>query len=448
MIYRKLIFVGALVFLVGSACGGSGGSDSEGKGGSGGGSASGGSGGTTGGSGGTTGGSGGATGGSGGATGGSGGATGGSGWATGGSGWATGGSGGKNAAGATAGSTAGTGGKNTAGSTAGSTAGTGGAATGGAAGNSPGGSPAQPDAGAAGGAVGGQDAGAPDSSSGGAGGSAGTGGSVGTKSAGCGKSITQQDAKTQKTLSVNGTTRYYLVYTPAGWDNNTPMPMVFALHGMNMNNWWAANDASGFNLITASANKAVLVYPQGTGDAPGTTSKWGNITSSWADGATGADEKFIDALLQSMKDTYCVDTSRIFVTGFSMGGMMTESLACDHSKVFRAFAPVAGWGPGGFGGMTTPNCSDSSVAVPILITQGSADTTVKPAYGEASRDFWIKRNGCTSTTRKMTVASGGASCVAYQGCKDGLAVDYCTHSGAHMVPNNAGSYIWSFFSSL
>jgi poly(3-hydroxybutyrate) depolymerase len=68
--------------------------------------------------------------------------------------------------------------------------------------------------------------------------------------------------------------------------------------------------------------------------------------------------------------------------------------------------------------------------------------------GQASRDFWIKRDTCTSTTAKVTVPTGDASCVAYQGCKDGTAVDYCTHSGGHMVPGNAGGYIWAFFNTF
>ena len=136
------------------------------------------------------------------------------------------------------------------------------------------------------------------------GGNTGAGGGSGVKTAGCGKTITHQDAKTQQTLQSGGASRYYLIYTPTTYDPNTPLPLVFALHGMNMNNWWAANDTSGFKLIEATANKAIIVYPQGTGDAPGTTSKWGGITSSWAPGATGADDKFIDALLASVEDTY------------------------------------------------------------------------------------------------------------------------------------------------
>ncbi|HEY5960268.1 MAG TPA: PHB depolymerase, partial [Polyangiaceae bacterium] len=85
--------------------------------------------------------------------------------------------------------------------------------------------------------------------------------------------------------------------------------------------------------------------------------------------------------------------------------------------------------------------------VPIMITQGSSDTTVTPENGQNSRDFWITRDGCSTTTKSMNT-TGSASCVAYQGCNNGLAVDYCTHTGGHMVPSNAGTYIWSFFSSF
>ena len=274
--------------------------------------------------------------------------------------------------------------------------------------------------------------------------------STGVKTAGCGKTITHQDAKTQQTLQSGGAARYYLIYTPTNYDPNTPLPLVFALHGMNMNNWWAANDSSGFKLIEATANKAIIVYPQGTGDAPGTTSKWGGITSSWSPGPTGADDKFIDALLASVEDTYCVDTSRVFVTGFSMGGWMTDNFACDHAKVFRAFAPVAGWGPGDMqtGHGTKPSCSVGNVTVPIRITQGSADTTVTPENGTNSRNFWIGQNGCSSPTTPVFSTSAQATCVSSPGCKTGLPVDFCTHSGGHMVPSNAGTYIWEFFNTF
>ena len=104
---------------------------------------------------------------------------------------------------------------------------------------------------------------------------------------------------------------------------------------------------------------------------------------------------------------------------------------------------MAGWGPGGMetGHGTEPSCSDADAAVPILITQGTADTTVTPDNGQNSLAFWLGRDGCSDTT--TPVFNG---CVAYQGCTSGLAVDFCSHGGGHEVPGAAPGNIWSFFS--
>jgi poly(3-hydroxybutyrate) depolymerase len=123
------------------------------------------------------------------------------------------------------------------------------------------------------------------------------------------------------------------------------------------------------------------------------------------------------------------------------------NLACSHWNVFRAFAPVAGWGPGDMstGHGEDPYCDEADAAVPILITQGTTDDIVVPAVcGEVSRDFWIDRDGCSNTTSPALTGN----CEANEGCNSGLAVVYCTHGGNHMVPSNAGTNIWQFFSSF
>lgn len=268
-----------------------------------------------------------------------------------------------------------------------------------------------------------------------------------TSSKGCGKSSPGLDAKKQLTLQVNGKTRYYLAYLPMSYDKSTPIPMVFALHGKDMNDYWAANSQDGFKLIEASRGNALLVFPQGSGDAPKNERQWGNITSGWDVSATGADVAFLEALRVHLEENYCVDTSRRFLTGFSMGGWMTETFACERAGIFRAYAPVAGWGPGGIetGHGTAPYCKGSARGVPILITQGNTDDIVMPVNGEHSRDFWIGRDACTKTTTSVASLPG---CASYQQCAPGLSVHYCTHGGGHGVPADAGKKIWAFFSSL
>ena len=46
-------------------------------------------------------------------------------------------------------------------------------------------------------------------------------------------------------------------------------------------------------------------------------------------------------LLERLKETYAIDESRVYVTGFSMGGMMTHSLASAYPELFAAAAKAA-----------------------------------------------------------------------------------------------------------
>jgi poly(3-hydroxybutyrate) depolymerase len=329
--------------------------------------------------------------------------------------------------------TPGTGGKVT--GTGGNATGTGGASAGGATGLGTGGSS---------GATGGRDAGASGgrvsdgavgtggkTGDGGSGGTSADGGGSGVASSGCGKNTAKPNRKTQQTISIGGTTRYYLLNVPTNADANTPLPLVLALHGYDMNNV-ALVDA--YDFTTESGNKAITALPQGEGPEPGTTSHWGDqvLKSTWSGNTANYD--FMQQLVADLEGKYCIDTSRVFITGFSMGGMFTNSIACDHNDWFRGFAPVEGGGPG--------SCSHADAKPAIIIHQGTADTTATPAKGgEPTRDFWIKQNGCNTTTTAMYTG-----CQSYGACSD--PVLYCVGNWGHSVDRIARANIWKFFDSL
>jgi len=252
----------------------------------------------------------------------------------------------------------------------------------------------------------------------------------GLASPGCGKAITRPDPKTQQTMDIQGTTRYYLLDVPTSADNKTPLMLIFALHGHNMNN---ISVVGMYNFTSRSGGKAITVYPQGDGDAPGTTSKWGSgITSNWT--SNDANYAYIQTLKADLENRFCIDTSREFFTGFSMGGMFTNAIACAHSSWFRGYAPVEGMGPG--------TCADKNAKPAIMIHQGTADTTVTPtAGGEPTRDFWIKQDGCNQTT-----TSAFTGCQSYGACAE--PVVYCVGNWTHTVDAIATANIWSFFNGL
>ena len=283
------------------------------------------------------------------------------------------------------------------------------------------------------GSTGGRGAGGSSSTGGIDGGGGGTGGATsdgGIGSPGCGKTITRPDPKVQQTMTISGTTRYYLLDVPTSADNKTPLMLIFALHGHNMNN---VSVVGLYNFTSRSGGKAITVYPQGDGDAPGNTSLWGSgITSNWTSNDTNY--TFIQTLMTDLESRFCINTSRVYFTGFSMGGMFTNAIACAHSSWFRGYAPVEGMGPG--------SCADANAKPAIMIHQGTADTTVTPtAGGEPTRDFWIKQNGCNQTT-----TSAFTGCQSYGACAQ--PVVYCVGSWNHTIDSIAAGNIWSFFNGL
>jgi len=259
----------------------------------------------------------------------------------------------------------------------------------------------------------------------------GGGGKASGPSPGCGKNTAKPGRTTQQTIDIGGTTRYYLLNIPSSADNKTPLPLVFALHGYDMNNIALVDQ---YDFTKQSGNKAITVMPQGEGPAPGNTSHWGDgvLKSTWT--ANDANYSFMSSLKAFVEDNYCIDTGRVFFSGFSMGGMLTNSMACDHNDWFRGYAPVEGGGPG--------SCAQADAKPAIIIHQGTADTIATPEKaGQPTRDFWTAQNGCNSTT--TSVYTG---CLSYGACEE--PVLYCTGNWDHYVNGTALANIWKFFDSL
>ena len=297
---------------------------------------------------------------------------------------------------------------------------------------------------------------APSSSgSGGASGSLGAGGATGSGGAtsgdgavvdasldaatGCGLAGAPTGVLSNQTITVGGQARTYLLSVPRSYDPSTPLALVFGWHGHGGN----GNGARQSDAIEPSAaGGAIFVYPDGLGAAGST---------DWDRTATGRDVELFDTLVNYLASAYCIDRNRIFSTGGSAGAFFTNALGCYRGDVLRAIAPVAG-GP--------PNSSDSSPVtctgkVGAWIAHASNDDTVDfTTGGIATRDFWIARNGCSTTLAPVAVSP--ADCVEYQGCQPDLPVVWCVYTEGHSGPSmancldggvcfDAGPAVWAFF---
>jgi poly(3-hydroxybutyrate) depolymerase len=231
----------------------------------------------------------------------------------------------------------------------------------------------------------------------------------------------------EQTLTVNGVERRYLLSVPErATTGNTPVPLVFAFHGLT----GTPTSLRGyFRVERAASEGAIVVYPAGQRVARGQRS-----VTRWELRADGADVAFFDTLLAHMNSTYCIDRGRVFATGHSAGAVMTNEIGCHRGDVLRAIAPVAGSGPWG------RRCTG---APSVWITHGRADDPVPYREGEATRDRWLGAERCNA----IPEAIEPVGCVRYTGCEGGASVVFCAHDGDHGPPAYAPSEIWSFFAA-
>jgi hypothetical protein len=123
----------------------------------------------------------------------------------------------------------------------------------------------------------------------------------------------------------------------------------------------------------------VVVYPAG-------------INNAW-DISGMTDINFILAIIDEMYDRYGIDRNRVYLSGFSMGGMMTYYAATKIADKIAAFAPVSGYPMGG-----TTN-TNSSRPIPIIHTHGTDDDVVPYSGVAACMNAWVARNGCPPTAQ-------------------------------------------------
>ena len=80
------------------------------------------------------------------------------------------------------------------------------------------------------------------------------------------------------------------------------------------------------------------------------------------------DNKILIALLDDVATKYAVDTDRIYLTGLSMGGYGTWSLAAAHPERFAAIVPICGGGD--------PKTAAKLKNLPIWVFHGEKDRSV------------------------------------------------------------------------
>lgn len=259
-----------------------------------------------------------------------------------------------------------------------------------------------------------------------------------------------------------GYTRRYSIYVPDIYATHSDkVPLLLGLHGYG-------DDIDNFKNICMSgmADTAnyICVYAEAL--------PWLGA-NAWNSGAgVGAinvnsavdDVGFLNSLVDTVISKYRIDTTRMYVFGFSFGGFMTDRLATECTQRFAAVCNVSGL-HGNFLAGKVPSAS-----MPYIKFHGTNDPTIGydgtqtiglfPGFGlsaENTVNFWVTKNQCNTTAIIDTMpdlANDGLRFVRFtynNGLNNSKVIFYKVLNGIHRwygLPANDISYcqtIWAFF---
>ncbi len=297
----------------------------------------------------------------------------------------------------------------------------------------------------------------------------------------CSRSATATDTTVEVTFG--GVPYPVLVHVPGAGTGEGRLPLVLNLHGsssngsvqMDISGLREVADEEGF-VVAAPTAAIPLVEP--SPDLPLGGWAWnvpGVPTTAGAFPPADArdDVAFLDEVVDEITEQLCTDPRRTYATGFSGGGRMASTLACELPDVFAAIAPVAGLRAGrpDPDDVTVPEVEDCQPGnpVPVLTFHGEQDQ-VNPYAGNGDLRWgyavplavqtWARLDGCRVGPEATRVGEQ-VTLFEYSQCRRGAEVDfYSISDGGHTWPGtdvplpdlgtvtqevDAAAVMWDFF---
>jgi len=147
----------------------------------------------------------------------------------------------------------------------------------------------------------------------------------------------------------------YLLFLPRDYDKaDKPLPLILFLHG-------AGETGKNLNQVKRHGPPKIVEKKK---DFPFIVVSPQAPQRGWRP----------QALLDDISSHYRVDPERVYLTGLSMGGFGTWSLAAAHPERFAAIAPICGGGE--------PRQAAKLKGLPIWVFHGAKDNTVPIARSE------------------------------------------------------------------
>ena len=275
-------------------------------------------------------------------------------------------------------------------------------------------------------------------------------------------------------LRAGGFRRAFNIHVPAAYDGGR-LPLVVVIHGA-FDSAAGMEKASGFSRL-ADREGFFVLYPEGM-NLFGFLAHWnaGHCCGKAADDGVD-DVGFLSAAIERATARLPVDRSRIYMVGFSNGGMLTYRFAAEKGNLLAAAAPLAA-AAGGSPSDDRPQwrISEPVAPLPILSIHGAKDDFVPFSGGRSqarggerrylsvpdSLQIFIDRNGCRKRTDQPGLFGGRVQRTAWRnGSGTEMVVLYRIEGWGHVWPGpeftatmpdgkgledfDAAEVVWDFF---
>ncbi|MCU1589629.1 MAG: polyhydroxybutyrate depolymerase [Frankiales bacterium] len=242
-----------------------------------------------------------------------------------------------------------------------------------------------------------------------------------------------------------GQVRTFNLYVAPRVPVQTPVPLLIVLHGLYLDPA-SAEASSGLDAVADNEDVA-LAYPAGV------QGSWNAGTCCGDSHAQGMDDVgFLVQVVRLVQKIRPIDLDRVYIAGFSNGGMMALKAVCNRPDVFAG--AVSASGP-----LQAPCLGRRPVNA--MIIHGLRDTTV-PYDGEAHSTFLgvpvrsapasaamlAARSGCTA---RHTSSAKRYLRMDYRGCSERTSVQLITVPAmGHRWPTaqhdgvDGGALAWRF----
>ena len=138
------------------------------------------------------------------------------------------------------------------------------------------------------------------------------------------------------TLNVDGIERSYLSYIPVSLSDN--IPVIIQFHGGSGTSKEAYYSEGNLNGV-ADSEGILMIYPQAD---ISTGSVWNTLHSDEGNKVSADDFGFIAAIIDRLGEDNRIDTSHIYVAGYSNGAAMAYQIACHLNDRIAGFVVHSG----------------------------------------------------------------------------------------------------------